>query len=98
MHFFNEKSGTADELLAHDLFPESRAVAGGSVVQITTMSWSGTLLGRQREIVRCAFVVWIVTRMAFIPVIDVLLGSRSSRIPTGHAPLHCHSACRPRLE
>ena len=83
MHFFNEKSGTADELLAHDLFPESRAVAGGAVVQITTMSWSGTLLGRQREIVRCAFVVWIVTRMALIPVIDILLGSGRVVFPLG---------------
>src|SRR5919106_5652813 len=83
MHFLNEKSGAADELLAHDLFPESRAVTGGAVVQIATMTWNRTLLGRQREIVRYAFVVWIVSRMALIPVIDVLFVSGRVVLPLG---------------
>jgi hypothetical protein len=38
VHFFNEKGGAADELLAHDFFPKARRESGRAIVQIAAVS------------------------------------------------------------
>jgi len=59
---FDEESGAADELLAHDFFRKTRGEAGRAVIKIAAL----------RK--RAAIIFFVVGRAPFIPVINIIFG------------------------